>query len=472
MTEDRRQREGREAEETMNSLRQLFGMTPGEERQMKAALKLDEYQALARVILVPRYAVFDGEAFWDRVERRVLSPAQLDNADVVVRDFGYRGDRSPIAPHTLLCRDPDRVSVQGLVSLPGRTDEFADVPNPSGAVVRMANTWRPSQVVAAAGDYDPPLEWLEHQAWMIRDPAEFAWWLDWQAYKTQHPSAYLPLAPMLVGEPGTGKDLSIGLFALINGVHNLARVSMTRLGLPYDEFLASQYVYCAEMTFGGRSGVELYDRFKSWTGASGGFWTDLNVKTKAMQQAMVQPTFMFSTNAENCLAHVPSNDRRLCVVGCDGFAGKYSAQDFAELAQLYASPAYAARVKRWLMDRDVRAFSTNAPLKGPTRERYLNAGLSDGAAEAFNLVVHGALADRTAFSYREVAIQLSRNWHNQTVWAGLERAGCKHLLRSQGAGARDTIYSGAHVDAVKVVEMQKMPPDELKAIVSAESGSF
>lgn len=473
MTDEPKSPTQRDVEATVKALDEAFNLTAAEKKQMLLAFKKEKYEALCEVNLVPRFAVYNGDQFWDRRQRRLLTADQVDSDAEVVREFGYRGNSSPTAPHTLLVRSENAVHVHGVQAKAGSTDEFVAGPGPNGAPIKMINTWRPSELHPAPAGAGDPVEWLVHQEWMVEDPAELAWWLDWQAFKLQRPEAYSPLAPFLLGDPGNGKDMSVGLFAALVGSHNVAKIGMWRLGSPYDEFLASQYVYVEEMTFGGKAGAELYDRFKGWTGAPRGAWMDINPKMQGMRQALVQPTFMFTSNSDTALMHVTTDDRRLCCVGCSGrrngaAEGVGSAAWFDSLAQLYADKAYQARVLRWLLARDVSQFHPQRELLGATRQRYLVAALYDGSAEAYDLVTDGRFRDRRVFSFREVHMALSQRWHSRAVTAGLERAGCIRLKRGQAAGSRDTIYAGANLEPGQVAVLGRMSTHELGALLKAE----
>ena len=473
MTDEPKSPTQRDVEATVNALDKAFNLSPAEKKQMLLAFKKEKYEALCEVNLVPRFAVYNGDQFWDRRQRRLLTADQLDSDADVVREFGYRGNSSPTAPHTLLVRSENAVHVHGVQAKAGSTDEFVDGPGPNGAPIKMINTWRPSELHPAPAGIDEPVEWLVHQEWMIEDAAELAWWLDWQAFKVQHPGLYSPLAPFLLGDPGNGKDMSVGLFAAVVGSHNVAKIGMWRLGSPYDEFLASQYVYVEEMTFGGKAGAELYDRFKGWTGAPRGAWMDINPKMQGMRQALVQPTFMFTSNSDTALMHVTTDDRRLCCVGCSGRRnsaadGVGSSAWFDGLAQLYADKHYQARVLGWLLARDVSGFHPQRELLGPTRRQYLVSALYDGSAEAYDLAADGLFKDRRVFTYREAAMNLSQRWHVRAVTAGLERAGCVKLRRGMAAGSRDTIYAGANLETAEVRALQKMSGAEINALLKAQ----
>lgn len=406
------------------------------------------YEHLCETALVPLFAIFCGDQFWDRVRKVVITAAQLETDPRVKAGFGYKRSLSEISPTTLLHRDPNAIHIYGTILRAGSGDEFVEVPNESGVPVLMANTYRPGPPASAAGA-SVPQEFLDHMHWMVPNRLEAEWLLDWMAFKYQRPSQYSPLAPFLTGEPGNGKDTILGLFARVVGEHNVAHPAMSTFNGQFEDWLDRPVIMCSEFTFAGEHGREMYDKFKALTGEPDRPYY-LNVKSKAFRFTRIQPAFIFTSNADDALKHIPGDDRRLIVVGCSAhptIRGRGSPRYFERLVRLFSSTDYVARVARFLADRDISHFKPGQPLYGPSRTAALASALSPAARDAFELVTEGPLQNRTLISFAEVQGRLFAGrmdeYHNRAIIAGLKQAGCRHLRQLRRGGKSLTIYSGA-----------------------------
>lgn len=417
------------------------------EERAKAAAEADEYSALCDNWMAPRFAVM-GTEFWDGVDRQMLSEEEVNRHPEVVRRFGYKRDKADVAPTTMLLRSPARVQIKGLITLAG---DASPVVQFEGQL--FGNHWQGAGIAPAPNQgAGICYEFEQHIHWMVPNSFEADWLLDFLAWRYQFPGAYSPLMVVLAGNGRVGKDLTLGLYWRIVGKHNMRVTPLAMLSTVYNDYAAKPFCYVPEFTLGGPHGAAIYDNLKALTGAPATL-VQINDKYRPLHMALVQPTFIMTTNADNALSHVHDYDARLAVIGClasanAGASGPGSAAYFAGLAQLFEDPAYVARVARWLLDRDVSRFQPHVRPMTSMRAQLMAGALSPLAAQAYELVVSGALAGRHLFSSLELALLLPDRGNGYTaaaIGAGLRRAGCVRLGQFGAGAGRCSIYTGASV---------------------------
>jgi hypothetical protein len=448
-----------------------FDLPPGERDRLHAQSRRDKFEELARDELVPRFCLLGDAEFWDRQTKRALTAGGLDRVPEVVARFGHAGNKSPITPHVLLTRQPGVKHIWGTCSQAGVTDEFVTVKDDNGLPVLMANLWTPSEFDPAPVGSADPVEFIEHVRWLTKDADllfdRLAWW-------HQNPAAYSPVALLLHGEGGNGKNLVLFLFGQVVGAHNVKEISLASFTSPYNAFLRAAYLKNTEFTLAGDAGQERYEAIKDWTSEANKL-IHLNGKYERQTWVRVQPRLMFASNAEGALTHLPEHDRRFLAIGC-GMQTKPPSY-YENLWALFADPDYVARTSRWLLERNVSAHNAHQAHRSEAREKLMVQALSPMALDAYDLVTSGALAGHRLFTSSEFAAQLPREptvYEWRAIRAGLDRAGCRELGRWQFLPKRPRVYSGSssmsgegHTMTYDQRDDLLSKPDEWRSILEA-----
>lgn len=458
--------------EAMAGMAELFDIPATLGKDRKAAFgRRALYEDICRVQLVPRYGVIEGKAIWDSKHKLLLTPDQFDATKHVTLFFGYKGNLSEVAPKVLLFREPTHIDVAELAVRADRPDDgFIKLDDGRW----QANTYRGSTRKPAAKGSPAPTEWLDQIRWMIRDPLEAEWLVQFLALKLQQPGLYLPQIPVLWGRQGIGKDLTLAPFWKIVGEHNVRPVNNWMLQSQWTDYLGAQYLSVGEFTLDTPGGRAVYEHLKEITGQPL-YKATLNPKTLPQTQMLIQPTVIATTNDDDFMSQADPDERRICVLGCTALrrstgtaADPGSPAYFDKLVKLFYDDAYMARIHRYLLDVDTSRFNRKEPLHGPSRtEALFSSLLSHAARAAYDLVTSGLLAKRSLVTMQEVeGMVTGRNTSYRALVRGIEQAGFTKLGRFQSLPGRPTVYVRGNEDVAQ--QLLTLKAEEISARISAE----
>lgn len=267
-----------------------------------------------------------------------------------------------------------RTTAYGRAFVPGQKLLF---PTSDGKL--MFNEYRAIPAPVPDGKWDqidlaPFFEHLEH---LIPDEGERELFLDWVAYKFQHPEAR-PFAILMVADNvfGAGRSsvgqLLQGVFGQYAGV-----TDAKQLHSPYNGWLyARTLIVCDEImtgVTGYRAGLELYDTIKTYIDTSAGK-IGVNVKYGAQFDAINYASFLMFTNHADAL-HLPRDDRRICVL-TNGKAMTKAQID--KLVAFKATVGVHLALRDMLLKRDVSGFNASQAPDTPAKQKMIGASVSDG----------------------------------------------------------------------------------------------
>lgn len=257
-------------------------------------------------------------------------------------------------PSTLFLKNPTTVKVDGLIYLPGETEN----PIRRGGA-EYWNIWRDPGVLlpneSTREDVEP---WLEHLNYLYPNQQEQEHLLNWMACTLQHPSTKINHAILIAGNMGVGKDMLLNPLRYGLGEANICEPPAGELKETFTDYLHhSKLVIFQEIQL--FEGLNLENKLKPMLAAppdmlrvrlfGRGFYETPNI---------VQAIFM--SNYKDAL-HISENDRRYFAVWTD--AQPQDKEYYANLAQ-WLDRGGNGLVVRWLLDRDLSSFDPKqrAPL--------------------------------------------------------------------------------------------------------------
>jgi len=245
-----------------------------------------------------------------------------------------------------LCRKADR-----RIYWPGRKERFFDH---NGE--HVMNTWNPSRAKIPPTATDDDIElWLEHALYIIHNPEELTYLLDWMAYMIQNQHDKINHAILLAGMPRIGKDTLFQPLIYAIGNNNVSQPESSELQEHYTDYLLdTKLVIFQEVMNFEKASIE--NKLKPMLAAppdelrirafGKGFFTQPNV---------VQAIFM--SNYRNALK-ISEGDGRYFAIWSD--ATRLSESYYTELYG-WLNKDGMGLVARWLLDRDISSFKPKAP---------------------------------------------------------------------------------------------------------------
>jgi hypothetical protein len=268
-----------------------------------------------------------------------------------------------------------RRKAKGRAFVPGQDLLFK---NPDGQT--LFNEYRAIPAPPPGGawekvDLTPFFEHLEH---LIPDEGERELFLDWVAYKFQHPERR-PFAILMVadGAFGVGRSsvgqLLQGVFGPYAGV-----TDAKQLHSPYNGWLyAKTMIVCDEIMTGitgYRAGLELFDTIKTYIDTSAGK-IGVNIKYGAQFEAINYASFLMFTNHADAL-HLPEGDRRICVL--TNSTATMTKEQIAKLVAFKATEGVHLALRAMLLARDVSSFDVSTAPMTPAKAKMISMAKQDG----------------------------------------------------------------------------------------------
>ncbi|WP_160167652.1 bifunctional DNA primase/polymerase [Methylomonas sp. MK1] len=280
---------------------------------------------------------------FDTVTRNELSRDGFDGAFLHVFP-----DHKPSA---VFLKNPATIKVDGLIYLPGETD------NPvhrDGAV--LWNIWRdPGVRLPDEATREDVEQWLEHLNYLYPNPIEQAHILNWMASTLQRPQCKINHALLIAGTSRVGKDMLLNPLRYGLGSANVCEPPAGELKESFTDYLHhSKLVIFQEIqTF---EGLNLENKLKPMLAAppdmlrvrlfGRGFYETPNI---------VQAIFM--SNYKDAL-HISEGDGRYFAVWTD--AVPRPKEYYNDLAR-WLDGGGNGLVVRWLLDRDLSDFNPKQP---------------------------------------------------------------------------------------------------------------
>ena len=309
----------------------------------KANLLLD--LALVSDELCKKYAYLScDDEFINVGSRSSLKGAALSNL------YAHKtAGKSPIHQLFLkseLCKKADRP-----IYWPGRRERFFDH---NGETVM--NTWNPTRAKIPEKATDKDIElWLDHAAYIVSNPEELTYLIDWMAYMLQNQHDKINHAILLAGKPRIGKDTLFQPLIHGIGVNNVSQPESSELQEHYTDYLLdTKLIIFQEVMNFEKASIE--NKLKPMLAAppdelrirvfGKGFYNQPNV---------VQAIFM--SNYRNALK-ISEGDGRYFAIWSD--AERLSEEYYTELYN-WLNKDGMGLVTRWLMSRDVSSFKPKAP---------------------------------------------------------------------------------------------------------------
>ena len=301
-----------------------------------------EPEPVSRDELFRRYAWISGlERAGDLTSRELLTRTQFN-----VRNNSL-GDPSSTTKSAWAIWLREHKRLAQLDSVTYRPGQGLIVVEPWG---RCLNTWTPSQAPIAESATNAEVEpWTELIEYMY--PAEAETIFSWLAWVLQNqdkkPNWHLVMGST---EHGLGKDLSLRPIMRAIGEQNSRAVTPDQVLGPYTDWLRDKKLIVVEemQTYGKR---ELENRLKPYL-ATPPDMTQISQKYMPLYEVPNICALIFLTNHENALP-LTKQDRRYFVAWSDY---KPRSPNYYEGIVEWQDNGGAAKVARWLLNRDVEAF--------------------------------------------------------------------------------------------------------------------
>lgn len=172
--------------------------------------------------------------------------------------------------------------------------------------LREYNFWRPGKVEPEDGDATP---FLEHCEYIIPDPIERGYLLDYLAYCVQNPGMKVHWAMLLQGVQGTGKSFFGTVMKLILGEHNVKSPSNEDMHDKYTDWQKNcQFIIVEELMARGR--LELMNKLKPMITQSSCIIREMYSPSYELPNRY---NFLILTNHEDAII-IDEHDRRYCVL--------------------------------------------------------------------------------------------------------------------------------------------------------------
>ena len=233
------------------------------------------------------------------------------------------------------------------------------------------NTWRPTMIVAKAGDPALFLHLVNHV--FDGDPIAAGFFLKAIASLVQKPSTKWGFMILIIGAQGIGKSLLLEVVAVLVGKHNAVFPTIDALRGTFTGWLANAYVALFhEME---RMGREAATRLKSWITSETLLINQKNVPEYQIQNVI---NVMGCANHDDVALLDPDDRRTFTWISQ---AQKQPPEYYQVFCDWFFQGDGAAIVLDYLLQRDLSDFNPKAaPPKTVGRERLIANSRSEAAA--------------------------------------------------------------------------------------------
>lgn len=418
----------------------------------------DRERALT-ALLADLVYVNEAEAFWHRTKKVLMQPTRLDREPDVLAIWPVGETGKNRAANRLL--NLRRVQhVDTLVQKPGASD-IVTMNGPGGAPVTAINTYVPGKIGRRKGT---PTKFLAHvQNMFPGDKATADYLIEAFAWMLQNPTRKTSIILLLGGEPGVGKDFVLNNFFKLVGTHNVSQAPTKALASDFNDFLATQYVSLGEFTLAGREGALIYATLKDLSSTTSASLRRINPKYGKAYLTEIAPRFVATTNDDDALSNVASDDRRIFVAwstavrlhGAKGATVPMTDDYFDDLVQTYERQDELEVLHDYLLTLPVKVYHPDkAPPRSTARHNTLVSSLSATGRYVYDLVMDGDFSKRSVLSYDEIAARalasdnpaVRNSVRTAAIKQGLTLAGCKSLGQVRVNGKRASLWTGSCAD--------------------------
>ena len=231
---------------------------------------------------------------------------------LVIERYGAPPKRALGTVSSFMDKQRDTIRVDGIVYHPGKPKLFRDA-----AGRDVFNEWTPPIFVRFPVSAADVKMWLDHLAYVLKDPNVVALFVRWCAFLVQYPDDKPNWGWLVPGRPGIGKDTMIDQPMRVGlGPQNVQPFDFTMLTNAHNYFVRSKLLIASEIAQHDnlREAKKNFDRFKVFTARPP---ETLMVNPKGLPPYQIPNrcgVILFS-NEHNAVAFDVS-DRRVHVVSC------------------------------------------------------------------------------------------------------------------------------------------------------------
>ena len=201
-------------------------------------------------------------------------------------------------------------------------------------------------------DLDQIQIFLNHVKYLIPTRPDAALFLKWFAATVQRPERRVQWAPLITGNPGTGKSWFYYLFERLLGQQNCAIIGPEHLDMSFNEFMSGTTLVCIDEMH-TKSRWDVMERLKPLITEKR---MEINRKYGAKGLEAVFPNFICFSNHRDAAA-LKADDRRFWV--CHSEAVQRDADYYVRLFDWLHTEG-PAHLRAWAMSFDLTGFSWGA----------------------------------------------------------------------------------------------------------------
>jgi hypothetical protein len=270
---------------------------------------------------------------------------------------------------------PYRIVVQGAVHMPNEGAVYTDPQN-----AKWVNTYQGPEWGDGAYDQAHVDKFVDYIEYLVPEPAEQAYFLDWLAAKAQDPTFRGTGIVMVAPTQGVGRSTLATMLSTMFGNQNCTNVSFDDLVNPqaYNHWEDKLFVTVSEAKeASGQSstlgGVKAYEALKQRVDTTNNIVT-MNVKYQPQRSVLACSSYLILTNHGNAI-RITSGDRRLTMMANNLVPrdNLFFTNFHVWLNQKDASGRieWAKHVYRWLRGRPVNLPTLQLPLNTATKAEMI-----------------------------------------------------------------------------------------------------
>ncbi len=334
-------------------------------------------------------------------------------------------------PSALFLKNPGTVKVDGVIYLPGITDN----PIHRGGA-KYWNIWRdPGVLLPVESTREDVGLWLEHLNYLYPDQIEQQHFLNWMAFTLQFPMTKINHALLIAGTSRVGKDMLLNPVRFGLGDANVCEPPAGELKETYTDYLHhSKLVIFQEIQL--FEGLNLENKLKPMLAAppdmlrvrlfGRGFYETPNI---------VQAIFM--SNYRDAL-HISEGDGRYFALWTD--AKPQNKEYYANLAQ-WLDGGGNGLVVRWLLGRDLSDFNPKQPAPlTQFKSELMNTSKSPLRYQLEDMIAAGDYPAKVdCLRSMDVANKFKDKYSAKSIGIVLTEMGCLPMVCRRATGKRETV---------------------------------
>lgn len=294
------------------------------------------------------------------------------------------------------------------------------------------NTYRPSGVIAIAGNATPFERFLEG---LVPETAERAHLLKMMAFTILNPGEKLRHALLLRTEmQGVGKSMLMDIWSALVGTHNVKKPTSEEIASGYQGYLTEALlIVCEELNLG--MGPKLYNMLKEMiTGDT----VRVNEKYMKQREWPVHGTFVLLTNLARPLM-IEETDRRIFVI--DSKAVKQPPEYYREFTEWWKSNLGV--VLSYLKNVNLQDFNPYEAPPMTAAKRALIAGSKTAVAQDLQFAIEQGegVFERDLVTLAQVAFHFGRKWSEREISRALVEVGAINLGQQRFGKDRPSLWA-------------------------------